>query len=54
MDTTQDRTQLWVIAGIDQLFDERYIGEEVFQTRQEAQQHCARMEYPITLEEAEQ
>ena len=52
--TEQDKTQLWVIAGIDQLFDERYIGEEVFKTRQEAQQHCARMEWPMKLEEAEQ
>ena len=52
--TEQDKTQLWVIAGIDQLFGDRYVGEELFQNRQEAQERCARMEYPITLEEAEQ
>ena len=54
MDTTQDKAQLWVIAGIDQLFGDRYVGEQVFQTRQEAQERCTRMECPITLEEAEQ
>jgi len=52
--TEQDKTQLWVIAGIDQLFGDRYVGEELFQTWQEAQERCTRMEYPITLQEAEQ
>jgi len=54
MDTTQDKAQLWVVAGIDQLFGDRYVGEQVYQTQQEAQQHCARMEGPMKLEEAEQ
>ena len=52
--TEQDKAQLWVVAGIDQLFGDRYVGEQVYQTQQEAQQHCARMEWPMKLEEAEQ